>query len=477
MKIWVKFLEDRTLKQKNAEGKEEEVKFTKGDIVQFEKAVAEQFVSLGLCEETDEPKAADLESITKSMRETIEKTVEESISGALENVTKKLEEAEGKAPPVGNFAKAKSVQAEFEAETGFKSEDHFFKCVRFASDPNNSHQNEPGMEFLTKAPSGQNISSDVEGNFLVPEPMLNTIWTNVLAEPTSLLARSNQFTTANTSLKLPRMFEPSRKEGDGLRNAGIQAYWEDEADQHTPSKWTSGRIEFELNKVSALTYATEELLDDTGFNLSGKFGQLATGAINFKVNDAIVHGSGVGKPKGILVGDSIVVVPLEAGQADFTILHRNISNLYHRNRNRMSAVFLAHPDLVQQLEFLYFNDDTTNQRPVYLPANQISGTPFGTIYGRPVIPFEFMNGFGDLGDIAFVDMSQYGTLTKAGQQIKSASSIHVRFLFDEIAFKWTFRVDGRELWSSAVEDLKGDTVRSWATVLAARNSGGTSSGI
>lgn len=468
MDIWVKFLQDVELKVKNSEGNLEPKQFNTGDIVQFEKSKAETFVELGYCEETDEPTAPDLDSITKTFEDRIEAMVEKSIGGALDKVSDKFEKS------IPNFAQPKGQHSDLEANFGWKTPDHFFHAVKAVGQ---KQMDFPGVEFLTKAPTGQNISSDTEGNFLVPEPMLQQIWTNVREEPTSLLGRSNSFTTANTSLKIPRIFEPSRKEGTGQRNAGIQAYWEDEADEHTASKMTTGKLALELNKLSVLTYATEEMLSDSGFDLSGKFGQLATNAINYKVNYAIVHGTGTGQPKGFLLGDSIIVVPTEAGQSSNTILHRNVSNLYWRNLNRNNAVWLVHTSLAQQLEFMYFNDDATNQRPVYLPANQVVNSPFGLLYGRPVIPFEFMNAFGDLGDIAFIDMSQYATLTKAGQQIKSASSIHVRFLFDEVAFKWTFRVDGRELWTSDVEDLHGDTTRSWAVTLAARNAGGTSSGL
>ncbi len=128
---------------------------------------------------------------------------------------------------------------------------------------------------------------------------------------------------------------------------------------------------------------------------------------------------------------------------------------------------------------MYFDDDTTNKRSIYLPANQVVGRPFATLYGRPVIDYEFMPDFGSQGDIAFVDMSQYATLTKAGRGsgIKTASSIHIRFLFEETAFRFTARIDGRELWPSPKEDLNGDTTRSPFVTLASRTGGSTSSGL
>lgn len=467
---WVEFTEAREV---NYEG--EMKSFEKGAKVAFDQKAADALITLGYAKEIDAPEDDnDIEGFMKNLADRTEKMIQKSLQASFANIDEKLGttlEVE-----LDNFAKAKGPYADLEKEFGFKEPDHFFKCVA-ESAKQTPDMTLPGMEFLQKAPSGQNISSDSEGNLLVPEPIVNRLWSNAEQEPESLMNRALQLTTAGNSLKLPEMFEPSRKTGKGQRNGGIIAYWENEADQHTPSKFTTGGLAFELNKLAVLTYATDELLEDSGFNIEGIFGGLAAGAINYAINEAIVTGTGVGQPKGILRDDALIVVSAEAGQADFTILHHNLNKLYWRNMKRDTAVWLVHPGLAQQLEFVYFNDDASNQRPVYLPANQVVNSPFGLLYGRPVIPFEFMNAFGDEGDVLFADISQYGILRKAGAGVKRARSIHVRFLHDETAFKWTFRIDGRGLWKSAKEDLKGDTTRSWCTTLAARNSGTTSSGV
>ena len=48
-------------------------------------------------------------------------------------------------------------------------------------------------------------------------------------------------------------------------------------------------------------------------------------------------------------------------------------------------------------------------------------------------------------------------------------------MFDETAFKFNFRIDGKPLWSSALEDFRGTTKRSWAVVMANRSGGSSSS--
>ena len=49
----------------------------------------------------------------------------------------------------------------------------------------------------------------------------------------------------------------------------------------------------------------------------------------------------------------------------------------------------------------------TDAQHVYLPANGISGNPYGTLMGRPVIPVEYADTLGTVGDITLCDYSQY----------------------------------------------------------------------
>jgi HK97 family phage major capsid protein len=92
-------------------------------------------------------------------------------------------------------------------------------------------------------------------------------------------------------------------------------------------------------------------------------------------------------------------------------------------------------------------------QPVFLPAGGISGKPFGTIFGDPVLSIEQAASIGDLGDLAYVDLGEYLWIEKGG--IQSASSIHVNFLTDETAFRWIVRVNGQPMWDKALTPYKG----------------------
>ena len=93
--------------------------------------------------------------------------------------------------------------------------------------------------------------------------------------------------------------------------------------------------------------------------------------------------------------------------------------------------------------------------------------PYNTLMGRPVIAIEQCPTLGTVGDIIAADLSQYLGITKGGLQ--SASSMHVRFLYDEMTFRFVLRVDGQPLWSSALTPFKGSDTQGPFVVLATRS--------
>ena len=105
-------------------------------------------------------------------------------------------------------------------------------------------------------------------------------------------------------------------------------------------------------------------------------------------------------------------------------------------------------------------------KPVYIPAGGLSEKPYGTLFGRPVVPIEQCSAAGEVGDIILADIGQYLLIDKGG--IKSASSIHVRFLYDENVFRFIYRVDGKPIWTKPLTPYKGSATVSPFVTLAKR---------
>lgn len=179
----------------------------------------------------------------------------------------------------------------------------------------------------------------------------------------------------------------------------------------------------------------------------------------FMTEDAIFEGTGAGQPLGIKTAPCTIAVAKEVGQAAKTILYENVLKMWSRTwaRSRRDAAWFINQDCEPQLYAMSQVIGTAGV-PVYLPANGISGNPYGTLFGRPVIPVEYADTVGTQGDITLADYSQYVLADKGG--IQSATSMHVAFLTDEMVFRFTYRCDGEPIWHTALTPFKGSATLS-----------------
>ena len=269
----------------------------------------------------------------------------------------------------------------------------------------------------------------------------------------------------SNGLKVNAIDETSRV--DGSRGGGIRGYWDAEAATMTKSKPTYRQIELTLSKLTGLYYATDELLMDTtalGNEISAAFAE----EFGFKVDDAIIRGTGAGIPLGILGHAGTVSIAKETGQTAATIKAENIEKMYARMwaRSIANAIWFINQDCWPQL-FQLSHAIGTGGVPMFVPSNGLSGAPFGTLLGRPIRPIEHCETVGTVGDIIFADFGQYKTITKGG--IESASSIHVQFITNEETFRFILRMDGQPKRNAALTPYKGSATQSPFITLATRS--------
>jgi HK97 family phage major capsid protein len=120
--------------------------------------------------------------------------------------------------------------------------------------------------------------------------------------------------------------------------------------------------------------------------------------------------------------------------------------------SKKNAVWLINTDCLSQL-FTMGITLGVGGAPVYLPPGGASGSPYGSLFGRPVVEIEQASTLGTVGDISLVDLSEYILIEKGG--IQNASSIHIAFTTDETAFRFVYRVDGQPLWNNTLTPENG----------------------
>jgi HK97 family phage major capsid protein len=221
-------------------------------------------------------------------------------------------------------------------------------------------------------------------------------------------------------------------------------------------------------KVIGLAYLTDELLIDAPAAQS-IVSDAFTSELAFTIANAVFRGSGAGQPQGFLNSGATASVAIEAAQ---TIA--NTAQSIAINTSKMLArvpaslwgdvIFLYNQELLPKLAVATIG--TSGAVPVFMGAGGMSGKPYDTIWGRPAYASELCEAEGTAGDIICMAPNQYAVL--GGDATYFSESIHVRFVNDETALRFTTRIDGAPEWVSTITRFKGTAALSPFVTLALR---------
>jgi HK97 family phage major capsid protein len=339
----------------------------------------------------------------------------------------------------------------------------FLQAVAIAGRP--GAEADPRLTYRAAA-SGASESVASDGGYLVQQDFSAELLRRAYQTGQVMSrARHIPISSGSNGLKINGVNESSR--ANGSRWGGVQAYWAAEADTVTASRPKFRQIELNLNKLMGIFYATDELIADAAA-LEAVGMQAFSEEFGFKLDDAAIRGGGAGQPLGVLNAPALVTVSKETGQAASSIVMENLVKMWARcwGPSRQSAVWFYNQDIEPML-FTLGLIVGTGGAPVYMPPGGLSASPYGTLFGRPMVPIEQCSTLGTVGDIILADMGQYIVAEKGGMQ--SASSLHVRFLYDEAVYRFTLRVDGQPAWQTAVTPAQGSNTLSPFVALATRS--------
>ncbi|MDR1489933.1 MAG: phage major capsid protein [Desulfovibrio sp.] len=298
-----------------------------------------------------------------------------------------------------------------------------------------------------------------DGGVAVPPDFRAEIMQKIFGEE-SLVSKTDQQTTESKSMTFP-MDETTPWDNSG----GIQGNWVAEGNSIPESKPKLDSQEVKLFKYAILAHLTDELLEDAPAMtryLNSKVPQ----KFNFALTKAIINGSGTGAPLGILGSPALITVDGEEDQPADTVNAMNLikmrSAMY--SAGKVNGLWLANPLVEEQLMLLTFPGSTSQPVPIYMPPNGFAGRPYGTIFGNPVMFTEACADTGDVGDILYVDPSQYMTLTRRGYGLRQDTSIHMLFAYDMESFRFILRFGGMPWWKSKIAG--GTANRSYSAFVA-----------
>ncbi|MBR1810986.1 MAG: phage major capsid protein [Clostridia bacterium] len=279
------------------------------------------------------------------------------------------------------------------------------------------------------------VGTDTEGGFLVPDEFEKTL-VQALEEENFFRQIATVIHSNSGDRKIPVVASKG------------SAAWIDEEGSYGESDDTFGQISLGAYKLGTLIKVSEELLNDSAFDLetyiSNEFGR----RLGTKEEEAFFTGDGAGKPTGILAKTGGAEIGVTAASAT-AITADEVIDLYYSLRvpYRKKAKWLLNDTTVSALRKL---KDSQGQ---YLwEPSLVAGTP-NKILGCEVITSPFMpTAASGAKSIAFGDFGYYWIADRQGRTFKRLNELYAAT--GQVGFIGNQRVDGKLILPEAIKVLQ-----------------------
>ena len=294
------------------------------------------------------------------------------------------------------------------------------------------------MRKKTMSPEVMNALSegtDSEGGYLVPDEFEKTL-VEALDEENIFRQLAHVINTSSGDRKIPVVATKGT------------ASWVDEEGTITDSDDTFSQVSIGAYKLGTLIKVSNELLNDSVFDLESYVSKEFARRIGAKEEDAFFNGDGSGKPVGIFNATGGAEVGVTAASAT-AITADEIIDLFYSLKApyRKNAVWVLNDSTVKAVRKLKDKNDNYLWQP-----SLTAGTP-DTILGRPVYTSAYVPAIAANNKvIAFGDFGFYWIADRQGRNFKKLSELYAAT--DQTGFVATQRVDGKLILPEAIKVLK-----------------------
>ncbi len=272
------------------------------------------------------------------------------------------------------------------------------------------------------------VGKDSEGGYLVPDEMEDSL-VEALEESSVIRSLSNVVST-----KGPHMVDTFVK--------GPTGYWVDEGGPITFSDAEFYQVVLDAHKVGVMIGVTEELLEDSGFDVEKHIVKKMGQAVGELEEEAFVNGNGTNKPRGFLLDAEVGTEANELSGDALVMLQSSVRGKFGKN-----AVWVMSEEAERELRKI----KSYGGRPLWQP-DMTKGAP-DRIFGKPVYVCKSMPKVlpGNC-PIAYGDFSYYWIGERGKRSIKRLGERYAdRGL---VAYRYFHRVDGKLIIPEAIKTLK-----------------------
>ena len=279
------------------------------------------------------------------------------------------------------------------------------------------------------------VGTDSEGGYLVPDEFERTL-IEALEEENIFRSLAHVIQTSSGDRKIPVVATKGT------------ASWVDEEGAIPESGDSFGQVTIGAYKLGTMIKVSEELLNDSVFDLEAYISREFARRIGSKEEEAFFTGDGTGKPLGVLAETGGAEIGVTANAAA-TFTADEIFDLFYSLKApyRRSAVFVMNDATVKALRKLKDN----NGQYLWQPS-LTAGAP-DTLLNRPVYTSAFMPVLeAGAKSILFGDLSYYWVADRQGRSFRRLGELFAPT--GQVGFLATQRVDGKLILPEAVKALQ-----------------------
>ncbi len=279
------------------------------------------------------------------------------------------------------------------------------------------------------------VGTDSEGGYLVPDEFERTL-IEALEEENIFRQLATIITTSSGDRKIPVVATKG------------SASWVDEEGAIPEADDAFGQVSIGAYKLATIIKVSEELINDSVFNLEQYIAKEFGRRIGAKEEEAFFVGDGTGKPTGIFHATSGAGVGVTTASAS-AITIDEIMDLFYSLKSpyRKNAVFVTNDATVKSIRKL---KDGNGQ---YLWQPSVTAGQPDTILNRPLKTSVYVPGMAaGAKTIAFGDFSYYWVADRQGRSFQRLNELYAAT--GQVGFKATQRVDGKLILAEAVKVLQ-----------------------
>ena len=278
------------------------------------------------------------------------------------------------------------------------------------------------------------IGTDSEGGYLVPDEYERTL-VEELEEENIFRQLAKVIQTSSGDRKIPVVASKGT------------ASWIDEEGAYTESDDSFAQVSIGAYKLGTMIKVSEELLNDSVFDLESYIAREFARRIGTKEEEAFFTGDGTGKPLGILAASGGAETGVTAASAT-AVTADELMDLFYSLKSpyRKNAVWILNDSTIKAIRKLKDN----NGQYLWQPS-LVAGTP-DTILGRPVKTTAYMPAIAaGAKTIAFGDFSYYWIADRQGRSFKRLNELYAAN--GQVGFLGSQRVDGKLILPEAIKVL------------------------